>query len=230
MKKILLSLMFISSIVIVKVQTVLNEIYTEPGAGKSEFFELYNSGAGSQSVDCFTVLIYYKNSTSDRGWWILDLPNLNVASKGYFTGAAADPFNVQSQSGVDAAFNWNDINFRNGSTGGSLQKWQLNGTNTGYNNVSPADGTAITDLFTDVAIGGGHNYVTLVYVNGAFSNAFWGGGASNTLPAEITGMAALPVNMNGACTDFNASFGSVLTEFKNTSPGSDNGYARQFDG
>ena len=222
--------MLISSFAIVKAQTVLNEIYTEPGAGKSEFFELYNSGAGSQNVNCFTVLIYYKNSTTDRGWWVLDLPNLNVGSKGYFVGAAADPFNVQSQTGVDAAFSWNDINFRNGSTGGYLQKYQLNGTNTGYNNVSPTNETQVTDLFTDVSVGGGHNYITLVYVNGVFSNAFWGGGASNTLPAEITGMMDLTVDMSGACTDFTTDFDDVLTEFKNNSPGSDNGYARQFDG
>lgn len=230
MKKILLSLLLITSFTIVKAQTVLNEIYTEPGAGKSEFFELYNSGTGAQNVDCFTLLIYWRNSTFDRGWWVVDLPNQVIASKGFFAGASASPFNVQNQTGVVANLNWNDINFRNGSTGGYLKKYQLNSTNTGYNDVSPANTTSISDLFTDVSIIGGHNYIQIVYVNGVFSNAFWGGGSSNIFPIEITGMASLPIDMSGSCTDFSASFGSIITEYVNESPGSDNGYAREFDG
>ena len=42
MKKILLSLMLMNAFVLVKAQTVLNEVYTSPGSGKSEFIELYN--------------------------------------------------------------------------------------------------------------------------------------------------------------------------------------------
>ena len=92
---------------IVQAQTVLNEIYTEPGSGKSEFFELYNTSTGAQSVDCFTILTYWKTSTTVRGWYVLDLPNLSVASQGFFVGAAASPFNVQSQTNIAANFNWN---------------------------------------------------------------------------------------------------------------------------
>ncbi len=230
MKKILLTMGIFCLVLAGNSQTVLNEVYTEPGAGKEEFFELYNSGAGAQSVDCFTLLIYWRTSASVRGWYVLDLPADNVASKGFYVGAAADPFDVQSQTNVDANFNWNDVNFRNGSTGGYLKKYQLNGTNTGYTDESASIPATLSDLFADVAVGGGHNYITLVYVNGAFSNGFWGGGNAATLPAEITGMAALPVDMSGACSDFNASFGSLTVESVNQSPGSDNGFARTFDG
>jgi hypothetical protein len=230
MKKFLLLIAFTGAFWSVQAQTVLNEVYTEPNAGKEEFFELYNSGAAGQSVDCFTLLIYWKTSNTVRGWYVLDLPNDNVASKGFYVGAAADPFDVQSQAGVDANFNWNAANFRDGSTGGYLKKYQLNGTNTGYTDVTASIPVTLNDLFADVSVGGGHNYITLVYVNGAFNNGFWGGGSGATLPAEITGMAALPVDMSGACSDFNASFGSLVVEAVNQSPGVDNGFARLFDG
>lgn len=230
MKKFLLIIAFIGVYCSVQAQTVMNEIYTEPGAGKEEFFELYNSGAAGQSVDCFTLLIYYKNSVSDRGWYVLDLPNMNVVSKGFFVAASANPFDVQSKTNVVPNFNWNDVNFRNGSTGGSLKKYQLNGTNTGYVDVSAGIPASLNDLFPDVSVGGGHNYITLVYVNGAFNNGFWGGGSSATLPTEITTMFALPVDMAGACSDFNASFANLSVESVNQSPGNDNGFARQFDG
>ena len=114
MKQLLLICTLVGTFTFAQAQTVLNEVYTEPNAGKEEFFELYNSGAAAQSVDCFTLLAYYKNSASDRGWYVLDLPALNVASKGFFVGAAANPFDVQSKTNVAANFNWNDANFRNG--------------------------------------------------------------------------------------------------------------------
>lgn len=229
MKKILLSLLFISAFVVVKAQTVLNEIYTEPGSGKSEFFELYNTSGFSQNVDCFTILIYWKNSTTDRGWYVLDLPNATVPAAGFFVGSSANPFNVQSQTGVTANFNWNDISFRNGSTGGFLKKYKWKTDNTGYTDLGLANTTAVNDLFTDVSVGGGHNYIQLVYVNGVFSNAFWGGGSSSTLPSEITTMTGLPVDMSGSCSDFTATF-NFPVEYSNQSPGSDNGFARKFDG
>jgi hypothetical protein len=230
MKKFLLFIAITGAYLSVQAQTVLNEMYTEPNAGKEEFFELYNSGAAGQSVDCFTLVVYYKNSASDRGWYVLDLPALNVGSKGFFVGAASNPFDVQSKTNVAANFDWNDANFRNGSTGGYLKKFQLNATNTGYNDVSGTIPASLNDLFADVSVGGGHNYITLVYVNGAFNNGFWGGGSSATLPSEITTMKALPVDMSGACSDFSANFTNLSVESVNQSPGVDNGFARLFDG
>lgn len=229
MKKFLLSVLVISAFVVVKGQTVLNEIYTEPGSGKSEFFELYNTSGAPQNVDCFTILIYWKNSATDRGWYVLDLPNASVPAAGFYVGAAASPFNVQSQTGVNANFNWNDINFRNGFTGGSLKKYQWKTDNSGYIDLALPPTTVVNDLFSDVSVGGGHNYIQLVYVNGIFNNAFWGGGSSSTLPSEITGMVGLNVDMNSACSDFLATF-NFPVEFVNQSPGSDNGFARKFDG
>jgi Secretion system C-terminal sorting domain len=234
MKKILLLMSFFALVLTSKSQTVLNEVYTEPGANNEEFFELYNSALGAQSVDCFTILIYYKNSATDRGWYVLDLPADNVVSKGYYVGSSANPFTTQNNPlpGVIPNLNWNDINFRNGSTGGYLKKFRLNVSTSGYTDISPANNVAVTDLFSDVAIVGGHNYIQLVYVNGVFSNCFWGGGSSATLPAEITSMSSLPVDMSGQCVDFTANFAAanVVAEFVNQSPGNDNGYARKRDG
>jgi hypothetical protein len=215
-------------------QTVLNEIYTEPGAGKSEFFELYNSSAeGKQSVNCFTIVIYWKTSDAVRGWYVLNLPADSVDAKGFYVGAAASPFNVQSKTGVVANFNWNATSFRDGSTGGYLKQYQWDGS-TGYTDITASIPTNLNDLFSDVSVGGGHNYIQLVYVDGQFSNGFWGGGASATLPAEITSLPDLdvPADNTGDCAGFTADFGSsdISMEFVNQSPGSDNGFARKFDG
>src|SRR5687767_11424786 len=107
MKKILLSLMLVGAFTIVKAQTVLNEVYTDPGSDRSEFIELYNSGAGAQNMDCFTILVYWQTATN-KGWYVIDLTDTIIDSKAWFTVAAADPFNVQTKPNVDAGFSWND--------------------------------------------------------------------------------------------------------------------------
>ena len=67
MKKILLTLGLFGLVLVGKSQTVLNEVYTDPGSGNSEFIELYNSGAGVQNLDCFTVLTYWQTGSA-KGW------------------------------------------------------------------------------------------------------------------------------------------------------------------
>ena len=228
MKKFLLSMGLLFSLVIVgKSQTVLNEIYTDPGSGKSEFFELYNNSTipGGQSVDCFTILTYWKSGSND-GWYVMDLPNLIVGPKGFFTGAAASPFSVQNSTGVVPNFNWNATNFRDGSTGGSLKKFQRNGS--GYTDVT----ASIPANFNDFLFGGnGNDYIVLVFVNGVLNNGFIGGVSTGVLPSYVTSFGALPVDMNGACSDFNIDFATLSpVEFVISQPGADNGYARTSDG
>src|ERR1044071_296491 len=98
MKKILLTIALFGVVLIGRSQTVLNELYVLPGNGHSEFFELYNSSTNpaGQNVDCFTILTWYDNGGTDKGWYVMDLPNLSVGPKGYFVGASASPFNTQS--------------------------------------------------------------------------------------------------------------------------------------
>ena len=75
MKKILLTVGFFALVLVGRSQTVLNEIYTDPGNQtlRGEFIELYNSSTlpGGQSVDCFTIVTYYDHGGTDRGWYVL---------------------------------------------------------------------------------------------------------------------------------------------------------------
>src|SRR5687768_6929440 len=194
MKKILLSVIMACSIYASQAQTVLNEIYTDPGnhAGRAEVFELYITAlVGSQSVECFTILTYW-TAGANSGWYVMDLPNMVVASKGFFVGAASNPFNTQSTTGSIPDFSWNDVNFRNGSTGGSLKKMQAGFA--GYTDVS---GTMPANLNDFLFGGNGNDYIVLVFVNGAFNNGFIGGSGSATLSATIQALPDLPVDMNG---------------------------------
>ena len=228
MKKFLLSIGLFSLVMVGKSQTVLNEIYVDPGNGHSEFFELYNSSTlpGGQSVDCFTILTFWE-SGSARGWYVLDLPAGSVPPKGFFVGAAATPFNTQSTTGSVANFSWNDPNFRNGSTGGSLKKYQINGS--GYTDVTASIPADLNDLFSG---GNGKDYVVLVYVNGVISNGFIGGTSGNTLAGSTVG-TPLPPNLTvpSSCGNFIADFPNVgAVESVISQPGNDNGYARTSDG
>src|SRR5215216_1856372 len=105
MKKFLLSIAITAAVFSGKAQSVLNEVYTDPNSGKHEFFELYNSSTiGKQSVDWFTILSLFKEG-GNYGWYVLDLPTGDsIAPKGYYVGASADLFNVQSQTNVPADF------------------------------------------------------------------------------------------------------------------------------
>lgn len=230
MKKLLtaigLSCLFLSA----KSQIVLNEIYSEPGGTNSEFIELYNSAFSTQNLDCITILTYWE-SGANKGWYVVDLPSATVASKGWYVLAAASPFGVQSKSGVIADANWNSVGFRTGADS-YLKKYQVSGAT--YTDVSPASGTAVTDLSVDASPAGasGHNYFTLVFSNGAFVNGFWGGGSSGTLPSGITSLPNLTVTPAGACgVPFTINFSTLgAVESVNQAPGSDNGYARTSDG
>src|SRR5438034_7690091 len=181
MKKILLSLGLFSLVLIGKSQTtVLNEIYTDPNLpGHQEFFELYNNSiGGSQNVDCYTYITYYEEGNGQnkkQGFYVLDLPNLSVAGKGWFVGAAMNPFSTQNAAyqNIVPNFSWNDPNFRNGSTGGSLKKMQYDGV-SGYTNVLLST-DSVTNFLTQGTGTSGAVYVNLIYVNGAFNNGFLGG-------------------------------------------------------
>lgn len=232
MKKNLLICAMLGFVLVGKSQVVLNEIYSEPGGGKSEFMELYNSSvSGSQNLDCFTILTYWE-SGANTGWYVMDLPAATIAPKGYYVLAAASPFNVQSQSGVTANLDWNALPFR---TGGDsyLKKYQRSGGS--YTDLSLTSGTSVTDLSVDAAPSGasGHNYFTFIFQNGALVNAFWGGGPSGTLPSGITSMPNLTITPAGACApaSYTINFSALgAVENVNSAPGSDNGYARTSDG
>ncbi len=215
---------FLLTIYQLKAQVVLNEIYTDPGSGKHEFFELYNtSSSGGENLDCYTIVTYYEESPGKTGFYVMDLPNMSIPSRGYFTGASANPFNVQGQSGITPNFNWNAM-----PAGGALYKMERSGAT--YTSVAvPAN---LNDFFYNKG-GGGANYSVMVYKNGVLLNAFFGGSSSSVIPAFLLAMPNLPVTMNGSCTSFSAIFSTITNkqgEYVNPTPGNDNGYIRTLDG
>jgi hypothetical protein len=231
MKKILLSILLSATLLAAKSQAVLNEVYGNPGGSNSEFIELYNSTFGTENLDCYTLMTYWE-SGANKGWNVLDFPSAaSIPSKGWYVLAPQTPFSVQGTAGAVANLNWNDVSFRNSSTGGDLRVYQVNGTT--YTDVTPADNVAITD-FADGTLNGGQIYITLLFKNGQLVNGFIGGGANGSLPAAVSSLPnLLNVPLVGSCSasSFDVNFSTLgIMEFFNPSGGNDNGYARTSDG
>src|SRR5688572_3231363 len=117
-------------IVIVKArpQVILNEIYTDPGAGKHEFFELYNTSGSTvpMSLDDYTIVTYFEFS-GQKGFYVMDLPNLTINPQGFFVGSSALPFNYQGITNSTASdFCWNNASLTGNS--GYLKKWVMSGS------------------------------------------------------------------------------------------------------
>src|SRR6478672_11141460 len=92
-------------------QAILNEVYAFPGGSRNEFFEFYNNDISTVSMDNYTIVTYYESGSS-KGFFVMDLPNLSVAPRGYFVGSSAIPFNYQGVSNSSMSnFSWNDLVF-----------------------------------------------------------------------------------------------------------------------
>jgi hypothetical protein len=231
MKKILLSLMLIGSFAFSKAQVVLNEIYTDPGSGNSEFIELYNNGISNVPVDldCYSLVVMYATGSGQlnnltRGFYVLDFPAVSINSKEFLVGAAADPFNVQAKTNVDAAFSWNSL-----AATGSLQKFQYNGSGfTDITNTIPAN---FNNLFAGMPSAMGVTFAVFLYNGSTLINGLIGGGgvSSSAVPTTITGLPAKSVSTS--CGSLAINFSQITqVEFSNSNPGNDNGYARLRDG
>jgi hypothetical protein len=204
-------------------QVVLNEIYTDPGNGKHEFFEFYNTSSVSQNMDNFTVVTYYEEPGGKTGFYVMDLPAQTIFAKAYFVAASANPFSVQGQTNKIADFNWNAM-----PAGGSLTKWQRNGS--GYTQVAvPAN---LND-FINTVTGVGSSHHIFIYNNGTLINCVITGTNFAVFPAHIKAMPNLPVDMLGASSDFTIAFNTIAdnkAEYVNSAAGNDNGYIRLNDG
>jgi len=226
MKKILLSLGLFSLVLAGRSQTVLNELYTDPNAGRTEFFEIYNGSGAIVNTDCFSLITYYTESGGKTGFYVLDLPADNLPPTGYYVGASANPYNVQGTSGTPN-FSWNAL-----PASGQLTKWERSGS--GYVDASGTIPANFNDLF-QTQTGSGAAYSVFLYYNGILVNAFFGGMSSAVIPPEIRAMPDLPVDMLGSCADFSAKFDATSMpnnrgEYVTATPGSDNGYYRLRDG
>ncbi len=203
-------------------QVVMNEVYTDPGNNKSEFFEFYNTSNVAQNMDNFTLVTYYEES-GNVGFYVMDLPNQTIAPNGYYVGASSNPFDVQGQNNIPADLNWNAI-----PAGGSLKKFQKNGAT--YTQVAvPAN---LNDFFVTVT-GNGASQSILVFNNGSLINGIFGGMSSSIIPANIKAMPPLFIDMSGASPDFLIDFSSYNNnqfEYITSVTGNDNGFARSNDG
>ncbi len=223
MKKILLISVLVSISLLSRSQAVLNEVYPQPGNGYHEFFELYNESNSVENLDNYTIVTYYEEGVNS-GFYILDLPNANMAAHGYYAGASQDPFDIQLQLNQNADFSWNSI-----PAGGAISKWQRNGAS--YTQVAvPAN---LNDFMVRIVGGSDGVYHVFVYKNGILVNGVVGGINTTTLPGTIKSMPNLPVDMSGSAPDFTINFNTIPDndiEFIPNSLGTNNGYYRSFDG
>ena len=238
MKRLLL-LSAISFFAIVKAnsQVILNEIYTDPGAGKHEFFELYNTSGNTtpMSLDDYSIVTFFEIA-GKRGFYVLDLPNMMVNPQGFFVGSSAIPFNCQSLSGSNNSdFSWNSPTLA--ANFGYMKKWVEGTANLADGN--PFYDQAVLPLnFNDFfyrRMAAGASYSIFVYKNGQLVNTFIGGtGGNATVITAIVNMPILHIDMiNPTSTDYLIDwsiYASIPLEYCTQDAGSDNGYIRQRDG
>lgn len=237
MKIIFTLIITLAAFVKTNAQAILNEVYCFPGGSRNEFFEFYNNDVSTVSMDNYTVVSYYE-SGSEKGFFVLDLPNMPIVSRGYFVGSSAIPFNYQGVTNSSMSnYSWNDLAFMSANSA-YLRQWKLSNTvpaaidgNASYDMVPvPAN---FNDVFQKVG-GTGATYNILVYKNGVLLSIFLGGTGGNTfIPNYIVGLPTLHVDMSGSAPDFDINFstyGSARTEYVTQDIGSDNGYIRLVDG
>jgi len=223
MKKIFTLCLLVCIVIVSRSQAVINEFYPQPGNGNAEFFELYNENNSLEYLDNYTLVLYYEEPGGKSGFYVLDFPNDSIAAHSYYSGAAQSPYNIQGQSNITADFNWNSM-----PAGGSLTKWEKNGSS--YTSVAvPAN---LDDLFVKIT-GVGGVFHTFLYKNGIMVNGVIGGLNANIVPPYIKAMPNLPVDMSGSSPDFTINFNAIpdnSLEYIPNSVGTNNGYYRSSDG
>jgi hypothetical protein len=236
MKKILPLIIINFFVLVSKGQVLLNEVYPEPANGKSEFFELYNTSVSGapQSMDHYTMVTFFE-SPAEKGFCVMDLPNLYVRPKGFFVGSASLPFNYQGVSNSNASdFSWNSSSFT--SNNGYIKKWKYQSNNSSDGNQY-YDEVVLPPNFNDLfqkRTGVGSTFSIFLYKDGVLINAvcLGTGGTSDVLPA-IVSMPPLFIDMAGSAQDFTIDFSTYATapvETVSQDAGTDNGYIRERDG
>jgi len=127
MKKVLFILLICIFPFILRAQLKLNKAYTPPNG--NYYFELANSSTTALALGCYTIISYYK-ATTDRGFYVITLPNKNLAAN-----------DILSLSSGASLYNNHNINLhlslRDLFSEGLLQKLVINENNNGFiNNTS----------------------------------------------------------------------------------------------
>ena len=237
MKRFFTLILTVLAIVETKAQALLNEIYTIPGAGKHEFFEFYNTSNALLSMDHYTIVTYFEEGTK-KGFYVMDMPAMNIAGRGYFVGSSSMPFNYQGiVNATTSQFSWNNASFMINNNA-YLKKWVVNNdVDANIDGNAFYDEETVPSNFNDFFAksgGSGATYVVFVYNNGVLSNSFLGGtGGATNVPSYVLSMPQLFVDMSSASPDFSIDFSSyfgVHPEYVIQDVGTDNGYIRLGDG
>jgi hypothetical protein len=226
MKKFVLSLALVASISIVNAQIYLNELYVRPQSNENEYFELYNSNLTPMSAGCYSLVTYFNDGTN-KGFYVVDLPDTMIAARGFLVGSSADPY-INYQGGqAQADFSWNDPNniSRYVYTNGSLQ---LDNSGAPFNDIFLKSGANSS--------GGNGVYAVFLFNGSTLVDAFLGASNTTTVPSYITQLGTLTHTSANGCGSFSYNFSNINNEdqskFANVNPaaGTDNGYYRQGNG
>ena len=228
MKKILLSIAFIGAVLLGRAQVVFNEFYPNPGSGKDEYLELYNTSSVDVNLNCWSILAY--DQTNHQAY-VYQLPNVTIPAFGWwvFTGSTTSPLSVKysqpavTYSGINIS-SWNQTN----GTDSSLRLYKKSGST-----LVPGADTTTTDFLLDPS--GGNGIALFLFSGNTLVNAFIGSG-SPALPADFASLTT-PVNLSSdpacgsqmvtlsAITSGQAELQSVVS-----ATGNDNGYYRTTNG
>jgi len=191
MKKYLLSILLIGALATTKAQNVLlNELYVSPSAGHQEYFELHNTSfvMPGENLDCYTLVTYFTTDT-ERGFYVLDLPNVNITPGGYFVGASQKVVHY-GDSVTTADYSWNDAAYMS-THSASTRKYVLNSSGNGY---TIQTGT-YNDVFSYANNGGNGNnriYAAFLFYQGNIVDVFMGANPNTNIPNYIADMPDLP--------------------------------------
>lgn len=245
MKRVLLSCILAGSVIASEAQVYLNEFYVRPqDPPHSEFFELYNSSATPVSLDCYTLVSYYKDPNDHKGFYVLDLPNIVLPANGFFVASSRNPYSYQVGDGVAADYNWNDPTMGGTLTGGSTTDYRLNAARTGYETTVINESNPAHDIFrrSDDITGNDGIYMMLLYYKGQLVDGLLAAANKTALPKYLSDLPNLNVNYSGTgCGSssftvvFNTNSSASISESPflanvNSAAGTDNGYLRRGNG
>jgi Secretion system C-terminal sorting domain len=233
MKKFLLSIAITAAVFSGKAQVVLNEFYFNPASGESEFAELYNQSQAAINLDCYRLVAYYDDINGKQGFFVIDLPNISVASRKVFVVSNLLPFTYQSGTYTppsnDSAVHWNPAGAVGTGLGttGYVKNYEYNGVN--YTDASVPD---LNDLFRTLS--GSPKYAIMLFEGSVLRNALVVNEPASVFPAFIKSLPNLTVAASttgcaGAVLSFSA-INNNNSEYITASIGSANGAYRKKDG
>ncbi|HEU4632962.1 MAG TPA: T9SS type A sorting domain-containing protein [Flavisolibacter sp.] len=128
MKKILFTLFVCTSALLATAQIALTRAFTPPNG--AFYIELVNNGTTPLNLGCYTLISYY-TANSDRGFYVITLPDQNLEGKGMVTiGTAEASLQDSRNSGIT-------LNARTLFAEGLLQRHALNTSGNSFINNTP---------------------------------------------------------------------------------------------